>query len=104
MSQNQQAPLLPPESLKGLMAQITRKETLDENVERILAGLADDFIDNVLSLGLEFARHRGSDSLEVQDLKFALEKTYQTTLPTALNHLVKADSVVPGEAGMAGSA
>ena len=67
------------------MKTISTKETLDENVEKVLASLADDFLDTVLNLGLEFARHRGSETLEVQDLKFALEKTYQTCIPNSLN-------------------
>lgn len=49
---------------------------MDSQVEKILASMADDFIKNTSEFACKLAKHRGSDTLDKDDIKFAIEKLY----------------------------
>jgi len=38
--------------------------------------MADDFIKNTSEFACKLAKHRGSDTLDKDDIKFAIEKLY----------------------------
>jgi len=52
-----------PINLKAMMQTLTKKETLDEKVERALTILAEDIVDDVVDFACRLAKHRGSNSL-----------------------------------------
>lgn len=54
---------------------------LDPHVEKILASLAEEFVQNVSEFACKLAKHRGSDILEKSDMKFAIEKLYNIPTP-----------------------
>lgn len=54
---------------------------LDPNVEKILAHMAEEFVENVSEFACKLAKHRGSDTLEKCDMKFAIEKLYNIPIP-----------------------
>lgn len=68
--------------IRGLTSRISSKEVLDQNVEKTLALLAEDFVRNIAEFSCKLAKHRGSDTLEKEDIKFAIEKLYN--IPTAV--------------------
>ena len=39
---------------------LTKKETLDDKVERALCTLAEDIVDDVIDFACKLAKHRGS--------------------------------------------
>jgi transcription initiation factor TFIID subunit 12 len=49
---------------------------MDSQVEKILALMADEFIKNTAEFACKLAKHRGSDILEKDDVKFAIERLY----------------------------
>ena len=60
---------------------LTRKETLDEKVERALGGLAEDIVDDVIDFACRLAKHRGSNSLQRGDVRLAFEKRLKVRVP-----------------------
>ena len=73
--------LLSPLDIRALTQNLSTKEVLDPQVEKILALLADDFVQNVSEFACKLAKHRGSDTLEKVDMKFAIEKLYNIPTP-----------------------
>lgn len=54
---------------------------MDSQVEKILAIMADEFIKNTAEFACKLAKHRGSDTLEKHDVKFAIERLYNIQVP-----------------------
>ena len=61
---------------------LTKKETLDDKVDRALSGLANDIIDDVIDFACRLAKHRGSNSLHRNDVRLAFEKRLKVRVPT----------------------
>jgi transcription initiation factor TFIID subunit 12 len=70
--------------IRSLTQNLSNKEVLDPHVEKILAALADDFVQNVSEFACKLAKHRGSDTLDKNDMKFAIEKLYNIQIPTKI--------------------
>jgi transcription initiation factor TFIID subunit 12 len=68
--------------IKNLTTRISSKDNLDSQVEKILALMADEFIRNTAEFACKLAKHRDSDTLEKDDVKFAIEKLYNINVPT----------------------
>ncbi|TNV72071.1 hypothetical protein FGO68_gene14124 [Halteria grandinella] len=68
--------------IKNLTNRISSKDNLDPQVEKILALMADEFIRNTAEFACKLAKHRDSDTLEKDDVKFAIEKLYNIQVPT----------------------
>jgi transcription initiation factor TFIID subunit 12 len=62
--------------IKNLTQGISSKDNMDSQVEKILAIMADEFIKNTAEFACKLAKHRGSDTLEKDDVKFAIERLY----------------------------
>jgi transcription initiation factor TFIID subunit TAF12 len=54
---------------------------MDSQVEKILALMADEFIKNTAEFACKLAKHRGSEILEKDDVKFAIERLYNLQVP-----------------------
>ena len=50
-------------------------------MEKTLAAMADDFLKNISEFACKLARHRGGDTLEKEDVKFAVERLYNIQMP-----------------------
>lgn len=74
--------MLLPVNLKAMTQTLTKKETLDEKVERALCILAEDMIDDVIDFACRLAKHRGSKSLHRNDVRLAFEKRLKVRVPT----------------------
>ena len=46
-----------------------------------MAAMAEEFVQNVTELACKFAKHRGSNTLDKVDMKFAIEKLYNIPTP-----------------------
>ena len=44
--------------------------------------MADDFIKNAAEFACKLAKHRGSDTLEKDDVKMAIERLYNMQIPS----------------------
>ena len=64
------------------MLTLTRKETLDDKVERALGGLANEIIDDVIDFACRLAKHRGSNSLHRDDVRLAFSRRLKVRMPT----------------------
>lgn len=62
--------------IKNLTSSISSKDNMDSQVEKILAIMADEFIKNSAEFACKLAKHRGSDTLDKHDVKFAIERLY----------------------------
>lgn len=67
--------------LQEIVKQIDPRQSLDPEVEEILLQIADDFIENNTLMGCAFAKHRGSDTLEVKDVQLSLSKNWGIYVP-----------------------
>ena len=88
--------VLPSVNIKALTASITTKEVLDERVQASLAALADEIIDDVVEFACKLAKHRGSNTLQRDDVKLAFEKRFKLKMPTRLHApAINQMSVIP---------
>ena len=74
--------MLSVEKLRELLKRLGPQETVQVNalapqVEEALLAVADDFIHRVTHSAALLAQHRNSTTLEVQDMRLLLEKTYR---------------------------
>lgn len=72
-------------NLKALTSTLTKKEQLDDKVERALSVLADEMLEDVIEFACKLAKHRGSQLLARNDVKLAIEKRYKIKVPTKLH-------------------
>ena len=63
--------------MKELCYEITGdRDALDEQVIQKLSCLAEDMVDNIVDFSCMYAKHRNSDTLDKQDVAFAVQKLY----------------------------
>lgn len=84
-NQQVEAPVLLTINTKALTATLTRKEMLDDKVEKALGQLADEVIEDVVEFACRLAKHRGSNTLHRNDIKFAFEKRFKVKIPYRLH-------------------
>ena len=70
-----------PVNLRALTQTLTKKEKLDERVEKALTHLAEDIVDDVVDFACRLAKHRGSNSLNRNDIRLAFEKRLKVRVP-----------------------
>lgn len=71
----------PNERIQDLVNEIDPNQELDEDVEEVLLEIADEFIENVVNSACVIAKHRKSQSLEVEDVKIFLERYHKIWIP-----------------------
>ncbi|KNC50424.1 transcription initiation factor TFIID subunit 12 [Thecamonas trahens ATCC 50062] len=81
MENTQATHVVSSEGLEELVKQIDPAEALDNEVKEVLFEIADDFIESVTSFACALAKHRGSDTLDVSDLKLHLERNWDIHVP-----------------------
>ena len=64
---------------------LTKKEELNDKVEKALTILADDIIDDVVEFACKMAKHRGSNVLHRNDVRLAFEKRLKVKVPTRMH-------------------
>ncbi len=67
--------------MQELVKEVDSTEQLDEDVEDLLLQIADDFIENVINTSCILAKHRKSNTLDVKDVKFNLERNFNLYIP-----------------------
>ena len=67
--------------LRDLVASLDANYVLDAEAEEQVLQLADDFLDKVTRQSLRLAQHRGSKTLDVQDVQLALSKQWGIVVP-----------------------
>jgi len=67
--------------VKDLVASINPSYTLDADAEEQVLLLADDFLDKVLKQSIRLSKHRGSKTLDVQDIQLILAKHWGIVVP-----------------------
>ena len=77
--------LVLPVNLKKMTSTLTKKEQMDERVEKALSVLAEDMIDDVIEFACRLAKHRGSNTLNRNDVKLAFEKRLKVKVPMKIN-------------------
>ena len=64
---------------------LTKKEELNEKVEKALSVLAEDVLDDVVEFACKLAKHRGSNVLRRDDIGKAFEKKLKVKVPTKMH-------------------
>ena len=67
--------------IQDLVQSLDPNYTIDIAAEEQLLQLADDFLDRVTRQSIKMAQHRGSKTLDVQDLQLVLAKQWGITVP-----------------------
>lgn len=60
-------------SLDQIVKQMDSFATLDDNLRVVMTEFIDDYVNEMLRISCELARHRGSNQLESKDVNFAIE-------------------------------
>lgn len=74
------APLIG-QRLSDLVSSLDPNYALDAQAEEQVLQLADDFLDKVTRQGIRLAHHRGSKTVDVQDIQLALSKQWGIVVP-----------------------
>lgn len=74
------APLIG-QRIQDLVKSIDPNYTIDAQAEEQVLQLADDFLDKVCKQSLRMAQHRGSKTLDVQDVQLVLAKQWGIVIP-----------------------
>ena len=67
--------------IQDLVKSIDPSYTIDAEAEEQVLQLADDFLENVTRQSLLLAQHRGSKTLDVQDIQLVLAKHWGISVP-----------------------
>jgi len=67
--------------LNNLLHSLDPNYTLDSQAEEEVLGLAQNFLDSVVSKSIRLSQHRGSKTLDVQDVQFILSKQWGIVVP-----------------------
>ncbi|KAJ3292907.1 hypothetical protein BCR33DRAFT_846592 [Rhizoclosmatium globosum] len=81
------AQLIPLDNIRKLAAQVDPREKLDADVEMMLLDLANDFIKDAATQACKLARHRGSDSLQVEDVMLPVDMKWKIKVPGFNQHV-----------------
>ncbi|CAL8087370.1 unnamed protein product [Orchesella dallaii] len=81
--QHPQAPnvILTRKCLQDLVKQVDPNEQLDEDVEDLLLGYADEFFEQIIEGACAVAAHRKASAVEVRDLQTYLERSSNIWVP-----------------------
>jgi|TARA_B110000902_G_scaffold191432_1_gene216828 transcription initiation factor TFIID subunit TAF12 len=52
------------------------RDVLEDKVSNVLASMVDQMVENVVDFSCMYARHRDSDTLEKEDVAFAVSKLF----------------------------
>lgn len=80
-SPNSAIQILSKRKLMDLVAMLDPQQRMDSDVQDALLELADTFIESVTTFSCMLAKHRQSNSLDVQDLKLHVESQYNIRVP-----------------------
>jgi len=82
-AQHPQAPnvILTRKCLQDLVKQVDPNEQLDEDVEDLLLGYADEFFEQIIEGACAVAAHRKASAVEVRDLQTYLERSSNIWVP-----------------------
>ncbi|ODM92758.1 Transcription initiation factor TFIID subunit 12 [Orchesella cincta] len=82
-AQQPQAPnvILTRKCLQDLVKQVDPNEQLDEDVEDLLLGYADEFFEQIIEGACAVAAHRKASAVEVRDLQTYLERSSNIWVP-----------------------
>lgn len=69
------------QDIEEMIKEYAPGETFDPEVQDMLLEIADDFVDNVLEHSARLAKHRGSETLEPQDVLLHLERHWDIHIP-----------------------
>lgn len=96
------ATILSRQRLQQLVTEVDPQEQLDDEVEKVLLQMTDDFVEHLLTASCRVAKHRNSKSLQVNDVQLVLEKEWNmnvaglgadlTTLNQLKSHSVTTDA------------
>jgi transcription initiation factor TFIID subunit 12 len=93
--------------LKDLVTSLDPNYTLDEDAETQILQLADDFLEKVTKQSIRLAQHRGSKTVDVQDIQLTLAKQWGIVVPGLgppnLKPPKPSNRVVAGSASRSGS-
>jgi transcription initiation factor TFIID subunit TAF12 len=68
-------------ALADICSELTSTETLDINVEKFLADMADNFLDTVLDSACQLAKHKKNDKVSIEDIAIAIEQNFDIFEP-----------------------
>ena len=74
---------LSPNAIPKICSELTSTEILDEDVEKYLAEMADNFINTTFESACSLAKHRNSDKVEVEDFASAIYDNFGIYEPSA---------------------
>lgn len=84
-------------TISDLLHKIDPSVNIDALAEELMLDIADDFIDNIVTLSAEVARNRNSNVLQAEDVSFAVQRRFGKLLGEALGKESHPPTFVPNE-------
>jgi transcription initiation factor TFIID subunit 12 len=63
-------------TISEVLKDLTQHESLDDNVEKLLIEMSNEFINNTLNYACQLVKMRKTNQLEPKDIAFSLDKNY----------------------------
>ncbi|CAF1128292.1 unnamed protein product [Adineta ricciae] len=73
--------LLDKRAIQELIKEVDPLMQVDEEVEEMLAQIAEEFVDSTLLASCQNAKHRKANTVEAKDVQLHLERTYSMWVP-----------------------
>jgi transcription initiation factor TFIID subunit 12 len=89
--------------IQDLLASLDPSYTMDAQAQEQVLQLADDFLDKVCKQSLRMAAHRGSSTVEVQDVQLILAKQWGIVIPGLGPLALNKAKILPASAKAASS-
>ncbi|KAJ3029053.1 UNVERIFIED_CONTAM: hypothetical protein HDU68_000266 [Siphonaria sp. JEL0065] len=73
--------LIPLETIRKLASLVDPREKLDADVEMMIADMAADFVKDATAQACKLARHRGSDTIDMEDVMLPIDMKWKIRVP-----------------------
>ncbi|KAI9327376.1 hypothetical protein BDR26DRAFT_875522 [Obelidium mucronatum] len=90
-----QGQLVAAEQVRKLASLVDPREKLDADVEMMLADMATDFVKDAAAQACKLARHRGSDTVQMEDAMLPIDMKWKIRVP-GFNQDVQQLAMKPG--------
>ncbi|KAH0790962.1 transcription initiation factor TFIID subunit 12 [Histomonas meleagridis] len=85
-------------TITDLLHKIDPSASLDPLAEELLLDIADDFIDSIVNLAVDFAKNRKSETIQAEDVNYIIQRKFENCSFGPTKGIQRQPDFVPNEA------